>query len=165
MMLASADATMDLCKLANMADRVMEVAIDLESSKSEVHLDANIATGQPNSVSPHVIYATSTKKKFWEVEQKYKSPFHLGKCPGQSLTVTCITGPTLSQPFYVGNIHTHTSFFIYPGSEVSAILHSISDHRCSPDTVTLTAVNSNPIHVYGKRHPQAWAQKTNTVDP
>ena len=78
-------------------------------------------------------------------------PLHLGKHPGRSLAATGVTGPVLSRLFYVSDVHTHTSFLIDTGSEVSAIPPSVSDRRCSPDALTLSTVNNTPIRTYGKR--------------
>ena len=78
-------------------------------------------------------------------------PLHLGKRPGQSLAATGVTSPVLSRLFYVSDVHTHTSFLIDTGSEVSAIPPSVSDRRCSPDALTLSAVNNTPIRTCGKR--------------
>ena len=68
-----------------------------------------------------------------------------------SLALTGVTGPVLSRLFYVGHVHTHTSFLIDTRSEVSAILPSVSDCQCPPDALTLSAVNNTPIRTYGKR--------------
>ena len=78
-------------------------------------------------------------------------PLHLGKCPGRSPAVTGVIGPVLSRLFYVSDVHTHTSFLIDTGSEVSAIPPSVSDRQSSPDALTLSAVNNTPIRTYGKQ--------------
>ena len=78
-------------------------------------------------------------------------PLHLGKCPGKSLAATGVIGPVFSHLFYVSDVRTHTSFLLDTGSEVSAIPPSASDRRCSPDALTLSAVNNTPMRTYGKR--------------
>ena len=53
--------------------------------------------------------------------------------------------------FYVFDVHSHTRFLVDTGSEVSVVPPSLSDHRRSPDPLTLMAVNNTHIRTYGKR--------------
>ena len=58
---------------------------------------------------------------------------------------------TSQSPIYVSDAHTHTQFLVDTGSEVSAIPPTPADRSCSPDPLTLMAVNHTPIRTYGKR--------------
>ena len=70
-----------------------------------------------------------------------------------------------SHLFYVTDKETQLRFLVDTGSEVSVIPPSSSDWKHIPDKLSLTAVNSTAIPMYGKRllnlnlglrHPFAW---------
>ena len=76
---------------------------------------------------------------------------YMGKRPGRTLAATGVSGPTHSRLFFVSDAHTNTRFLVDTGSEVSVIPPTPADRRCSPDPLTLMAVNHTPIRTYGKR--------------
>ena len=80
------------------------------------------------------------------------APVQLGKLPGRTLAATGGTGQNVnSRLFYVHDAHIHTLFLVDTGSEVRVIPPTTADHRRSPNSLTLMAVNTTPIRTYGKR--------------
>ena len=72
----------------------------------------------------------------------------LGKRVGRTLAATGVNGLPSSRLFYVSDARTNT---VDTGSEVSVILPTPADRRCSTDPRTLTAVNNTSIRTYGQR--------------
>jgi hypothetical protein len=179
MVVASADDSTDLHKLANMADKV-EVATptvaalsgdrptrtdvsEMELLREEVARLADLVSTlqldlvveiHPDhavlTVQPHRFPRPRTHS-VGIMQGLVKRPRNARKLlQGQSLAVTGATGPNCSRLFHVHDANTHMRFLVDTGSEVSVLPPSSTD-RQQPDKLSLTSVNNTLIATYGKR--------------
>ena len=173
MVLASADVSMDLGKLADMADKVMEVAAipsstatnsqDVQQLRQDVARLAELVTSLTTSLrrrrpsghgrTPSPSRTNNPPKpeelcwyhaKFGENAKKCKEP-----CAWEEKNIVQVILPLVT--FSTSLTKKHIRFLVDTGSEISVIPPSASDRNHVPDTLSSTAVNNTSIPTYGKR--------------
>ena len=185
MVLASADVSMDLGKLTDMADKVMEVAVstlaaipsstatnsqDVQQLRQEVARLAELVTslttslrrrrpsGHGRTPSPTRTNNPPKPEELCWYHAKFGENAKKCKepCAWEEKNIAAVdTGDSAS-----GHL---IRFLVDTGSEVSVIPPSASDRTHVPDTLSLTVVNNTSIPTYGKRllnlglrRPFAW---------
>ena len=175
--LASADPSTTIDKLAEMADKVMEVAaptapnVSVVSQVNAYHPETvtcrHSASGpDPAAPTAFLVLVTALQHQHLNtmtlscasitpnLEKLRRSVRNhaVGETPQlHTIAATSTAGPSPSRLFYVTDKNTCTCFLVDTGSEVSAIPPSFSECTHPPDRLTLMAVNDTPIHTYGQR--------------
>ena len=179
MVLASADVSMDLGKLADMADKVMEVAVptvaaipsstttnlqEVQQLRQEVARLTELVTSLTTSLSRrrpsgHGCTPSPTRTNNPPKPEElcwYHAKFGENAkkckepCAWEENNIAAVdSGDSASGHLFY--ITDNIRFLVDTGSEVSVIPPSASDRNHVPDTLSLTAVNNTPIPTYGKR--------------
>ncbi|BHF84456.1 hypothetical protein SprV_0902760700 [Sparganum proliferum] len=165
--LASGSDDLEISKLAEMADRMMEVERLSSPTIAQVSQPLNVSTSDLAELKTQIAHLSATvaalqlrrspgpsRRSFGRDRRRSRSRpriANLWKLLGRRVNAAELSGNSTGRTFYVSDNTSGRHFLVDTGAQISVIPPTPADRRCPNHGLYLQAVNSSPITTFGFR--------------